>query len=261
MTLATGAPRRLPAPARTALDRALARADAYRVLAAVFRDPDDPAGDPAPDPSTLRAAARALGVTVEPWAWRAIGRMSGHGARAAEHRATFGHVVAHGCPAYETEFGRRHVFGQSQELGDIRGFYEAFGVRPRPGGERPDHLACELEFLALLAIKEATAIAVGDTDRAAICVAAAARFVEDHPGRWVAALAARIASRARGSGYAAASALAATMLAGHARDVGVRPRVLDPDDLVPLEDEPDGFAFECGVDAESGDLVPPGTVP
>lgn len=261
MTLATGAPRRLPAHARAALDRALARADAYRVLAAVFRDPDDPAGDPAPEPATLRAAARALGFTVEPEAWRAISRMAGHETRAAEHRAIFGHVVAHGCPPYETEFGRRHLFGQSQELGDIRGFYEAFGVRPRAGGERPDHLACELEFLALLAIKEATALAVGDADRTAICVTAAARFLEDHPGCWVAALAVRIASRARGSGYAAASALAASVLADHARDVGVRPRVLDPDDLVPVEDEPDGFAFECGVDAESGDLIPPGTGP
>jgi TorA maturation chaperone TorD len=261
MTLTTVAPRRLPAPARAALDRALARADAYRVLAAVFRDPDDPAGDPAPDPPTLRAAARALGVTVQPWAWQAIGRMGAHEARAGEHRTIFGHVVAHGCPPYETEFGRRHVFGQSQELGDIRGFYEAFGVRPRAGGERPDHLACELEFLALLAIKEAIAIAIGDPDRAAICVAAAARFVEDHPGRWVAALAARIEGRAPGSGYAAASALAASVLADHARDVGVRPRVLDPDDLVPVDGEPDGFSFECGIDAEGGDLVPPGIVP
>jgi TorA maturation chaperone TorD len=261
MTLTSGVARHLPAPTRAALDRALARADVYRVLAAVFRDPDDPAGDPASDLATLRAAARALRVAVEPRAARAIGRMAGRDARTAEHRAIFGHVVAHGCPPYETEYGQSHLFGQSQELGDIRGFYEAFGVRPRRGGERPDHLACELEFLSLLAIKEATALAVGDAERVAICVAATARFVEDHPGRWVGALATQIASRAPGSGYAAAAARAATILAGHAREVGVAPRVLDPDDLVPIEDVPDGFAFECGLDVEAGDLVPPGAAP
>src|SRR3970282_255807 len=106
-----------------------------------------------------------------------IRRIEPRGARAAEHRAIFGHVVAHGCPPYETEFGRRHVFGQSQELGDIRGFYEAFGVRPRPGGERPAHVACELEFLALLALKEALAVAGDDEQRLGLCRGATRSFL------------------------------------------------------------------------------------
>lgn len=105
-----------------ALDRALAQADVYRVLAAVFRDPDDQGTDDALELRTLQSAAMRLGSSVKPAAWAAIRRIARRDARAAEHRAIFGHVVAHGCPPYETEFGRRHVFGQSQELGDIRGF-------------------------------------------------------------------------------------------------------------------------------------------
>lgn len=244
-----------------ALDRALARADAYRVLAAVFRDPDDPGVDDELELRVLRSAARRLGSSVTPAAWAGIQRIERRAARAAEHRAIFGHVVAHGCPPYETEFGRRHVFGQSQELGDIRGFYEAFGVRPRTGGERPDHIACELEFLALLALKEAIAVAGEDDELMELGRGAARSFLRDHPGRWVRALAARIGQRAPDSGYAAAAAIVATLLAEHALALGVLPVLLDPDDLLPIIEEPDGFRFECGVAVAAGDLAPPGSEP
>ena len=259
--MTTAVPQRLRAATRTALDRALARADVYRVLAGAFDDPDDPTGEASLDLATLRAAARELGTQVGAATWRSIAGIVERDARTVEHRRIFGHVVAHGCPPYETEWGRRHVFGQSQDLGDIRGFYEAFGVRPRRGGERPDHLACELEFLSLLAIKEAMALAAGDADRVEICRGAASHFLEDHPGRWVVALAARIAGRAPRSGYAAAAALAATILGAHAREIGAAPRLLEPDDLLPVTGDADGFAFECGLDLEAGDLGPPGAAP
>ncbi len=247
--------------ASDALDRALARVDAYRVLAALFRDPDDPGAEPTPGIGVLRSAATRLGSGVAPGAWTEVRHIARRPARATEHRTIFGHVVAHGCPPYETEFGRRHVFGQSQELGDIRGFYEAFGVRPRAGGERPDHLACELEFLALLSLKEAVAAAAGDETHVEVCRAAARSFLQDHAGRWVGALAARISRRAPGSGYAAAAAIAATLLTEHALELGALPVLLDPDDLVPVDEEPDGFRFECGVDVGAGDLAPPGSEP
>ena len=243
------------------LDRALARADAYRVLATVFCDPDDPVADDGLELRVLRSAAQRLGSLVTSAAWVAIRRIARRDARAAEHRAIFGHVVAHGCPPYETEFGRRHVFGQSQELGDIRGFYEAFGVRPRTGGERPDHVACELEFLALLALKEAIAVAAADEERLSLCRDVARSFLQDHPGRWVRALAARIGQRAPDSGYAAAAAIAATLLGEHALELGAIPVLLDPDDLIPIVEEADGFQFECGVDVAAGDLAPPGSGP
>lgn len=239
-----------------ALDRALARADAYRVLAAGFRDPDDPDAVAELDVAALRSAAEDLGSSVDSTAWRSVRRIGPRAARAAEHRLIFGHTVAHGCPPYETEYGRRHVFGQSQELGDIRGFYEAFGVRPRRGGERPDHVACELEFLALVAVKEATALATGDVERVEVCRLATARFVTDHIGRWLPAIAGRIGRRAPGTGYAGLAVIAAQLVGDHAREIGSAPVPLDPDDIVAPTETPDGFAFECGVDGD--DMVPPG---
>jgi TorA maturation chaperone TorD len=242
-----------------ALDRVLARADAYRIFAAIFRDPDDPVGDAGWHLTDLRDATVAVGLAMPATAVRALRRIVPREARAQEHREIFGHVVAHGCPPYETEYGRRHVFAQSQDLGDIRGFYEAFGLRPRRHGERPDHVACELEFLALLAIKEGIATARHEDDRRTVCREATGQFLQEHLGRWLPALAGRIAQRSPASGYAAAAALAATLVADHAQELGAVTSPLDPDDLVPITDEPDGFTFECGVDAEAGDMTPPGT--
>lgn len=236
---------------RRALDVALARADAYRVLAEAFRDPDGPDGVEDLAAGVLRSASRTIGASVGPAAWRALRPVVGREGRASEHRAIFGHTVAHGCPPYETEYGRRHVFGQAQELGDIRGFYEAFGVRPRRGGERPDHVACQFEFLALLGLKEGIAIAAGDEERSTICRTAQRRFLADHLGRWMPALAGRIAARHPGSGHGALAAIGAAVVAAHARAAGALPVILGPDDVEPITDEPDGLRFECGVDAEA----------
>src|SRR3989304_5935155 len=65
---------------------------------------------------------------------------------------------ARGCPPYETEYGRRHGVGQAQGLADIAAFYNAFGLTTSAGGERVDHVSAELEFLAVLAPKEALAL-------------------------------------------------------------------------------------------------------
>ena len=233
-----------------ALDAVLALADAYSVLATAFHDPDGAEGVRRLELGVLRAALTHLGVRIDDRSWAAARRIVRRDTRAVEHRAIFGHTVAHGCPPYETEYGRRHVFGQAQDLGDIRGFYEAFGVRPRSGGERPDHVACELEFLGLLALKSAIAHATAATERVEICRAAERRFLADHPGRWLPALAGRIATSAPGTGYAAVAAIAAATVAAHAGIVGALPVVLGPDDVLPITDEPDGLRFECGVDPD-----------
>jgi TorA maturation chaperone TorD len=87
---------------------------------------------------------------------------------------------------YETELGLPHEFRQSQELADIAGFYRAFGFQT--GGtvrERPDHLAAELEFMYLLALKEAYAAANSMPEQVEICVDAQRKFLQDHLARWI----------------------------------------------------------------------------
>jgi len=229
------------------LDRLLARSDAYRLLGAAFRDPDGPLGAPL-EVDDLVSAFAVLDLPVTGPERARLDDAAGLAERALEHRRLFGHTVAHGCPPYETEYGRRHVFGQAQELGDVSGFYGAFGLRPAPGGERPDHLACELEFLGVVALKEAWALARGEAEPAEVARAAAAAFLRDHLGRWLPAFASLAAQREPGSGYAVLASLAARLVADHAADLAVAPERLGPGDLRPVEGEPDGFSFACGVD-------------
>lgn len=70
------------------------------------------------------------------------------------------------------------------ELADIAGFYRAFGVEVTPGTERVDHIVAELEFMHLLAVKEAAAEQRGEDDRVSLCRDAAAAFLGDHLARW-----------------------------------------------------------------------------
>jgi nitrate reductase assembly molybdenum cofactor insertion protein NarJ len=64
-------------------------------------------------------------------------------------------------------------------MSELSAQYEAFGYQPA-GVESQDHLSVELGFLAYLKLKQAYALACGDTDRAAIASEAASRFIQDH---------------------------------------------------------------------------------
>lgn len=74
----------------------------------------------------------------------------------------------------------------SEEMGDVAGFYRAFGMEF--AGDRPDHISTELEFMRLLAMKEARAMTEGDTENAGICISAQKEFLQCHLGRWTATL-------------------------------------------------------------------------
>ncbi len=69
-------------------------------------------------------------------------------------------------------------------IADIAGFYKAFGLEVIPGTDRPDHLGAELEFLEVLALKEAVALDQGDATGAGVCAEATRWFLEEHLGEW-----------------------------------------------------------------------------
>ena len=76
-----------------------------------------------------------------------------------DHKRVFSNVISLDCPPYETLFGNDHVFGQSYTMGDIAGFYNAFGLQlSQDIHERLDHLSVELEFIHYLAYKESYAL-------------------------------------------------------------------------------------------------------
>ncbi len=71
------------------------------------------------------------------------------------------------------------------EMADVGGFYKAFGLELGDGDERVDHIAAELEFMNLLAVKEAVAlIEEGQGEHAKICRDASRVFLRDHLQRW-----------------------------------------------------------------------------
>ena len=78
-----------------------------------------------------------------------------------------------------------HGMTRGYEMADVAAFYEAFGVNVGEQTERPDHLVAELDFLHLIAVKCAVAIAEEDTKGLEVCQKARETFLVDHVVRWV----------------------------------------------------------------------------
>lgn len=97
----------------------------------------------------------------------------------------FGHTLRGNVCPYEIEYGRSQALQQAQELADLAGFYAAFGLQPAADRrERPDHVACELEFLEFLYRKEIWAIQRRDPEMRETTRRAAQRFLRDHLARF-----------------------------------------------------------------------------
>jgi TorA maturation chaperone TorD len=157
-----------------------------------------------------------------------------------DYRGVFSHVHSADCPMFETDYGARDVWRQSNTLADIAGFYRAFGIREH--GERPDHVSAELEFLHLVVYKQAWALARDDPEHADRCADAERAFLTDHVLRWVPGFAARAVALGDAGPYGAAARLTDAMLRAEAERLGVR----IAEDLAPgppgsLEDQVPAF--------------------
>ena len=170
------------------------RAVAYGALARLFLPPDPSRvealrGKGIPD---LRDALARMGAGpdllagVERLAARLADADPGKLERAYEE--VFDPSGGPRCPPNETVYTAvtpQHAMMKSFELADIAGFYRAFGVEMTPGTERPDHIAAELEFMHLLAMKEMVAAAEErGEERVQVCRDASGAFFRDHLGRW-----------------------------------------------------------------------------
>jgi putative dimethyl sulfoxide reductase chaperone len=103
----------------------------------------------------------------------------------SRYRELFGHTARGPVPPYETEYGNEALFQQPQELGDLMGFYHAFGLQlKKRQHERPDHISCECEFLMFLALKEAYALEHHDREMLAETRKAEKLFLRDHLARF-----------------------------------------------------------------------------
>jgi len=100
------------------------------------------------------------------------------------------------CSPHETEY-IRDPLAKAAQLGDIAGFYAAFGLKISESHRTtPDEISTELEFMSMLTRKEAYAALRAWTEREEIARDAGRRFLELHLGRWTAAFTADLCERA-----------------------------------------------------------------
>lgn len=163
--------------------RDLARSGLYRLLALGFRYPEP--GSVA-EFQRVRDLLREgswpfphLERDVPPLAMPPADELSGDYLRLFDRKVE--------CSPYESEYGMgNRAFTKSRDLADIAGFYKAFGLDL---GEQTtdlyDHVAVELEFMSVLALKEAYARHEGHEDGLDVTRGAAASFLREHLGRWV----------------------------------------------------------------------------
>jgi TorA maturation chaperone TorD len=223
----------------------LAKADLFLLLAEVC----SPRADQGPPPAALLGRVPELfdyaavneSVKLDP-ALRATLEQAADtppGEWAAESTRLFQAGIA--CPCNETAYIRRD---KGAVIGDICGFYAAFGLTPRNDStEKPDHISHELEFVAALLVMLARAIDAGEDEAAAVTRDALISFAEDHPGQWIPAFTQRLTS-ATGlvvfAGLAAALELAWGLLLA---DFGLEITGPAEDDHQPDEGSP----YECGM--------------
>jgi len=205
---------------------ALARAQAYGLLARAFGRPDAAFEAEVAEGGFGEALAEALAALGHRGFADAAAGAGPEGPLADEFVRLFNPSLHANCPPYGTEYTGAHVFMRAQQLADVAGFYRAFGLRVAADfRERPDHIATELEFMQVLALKEARALARRERAHAGICRRAQARFLREHLGRWLAPYAAKLAAQDGEGFYARVAGLARDFVAKDAAELGVEPQI------------------------------------
>jgi TorA maturation chaperone TorD len=90
-----------------------------------------------------------------------------------------------------------------------------------------DHIAAELEFMSVLALKEAYALSEGNADGVAVTRAAQVAFLTDHLGRWTEAFAGSLRRATPLPYYAAAAGLLAAWVLAEVAALGALPTRLE----------------------------------
>ena len=184
---------------------AVARSFLYRFLAKAYEDPAPAAWEwlcardthtalramleylDLREPARLAATAEALLACLSPARFEEF---------ADDYVTAFGHAARGRCPLNEIEYGdiKADPLFQPHRLADLAAFYRAFGLAVTPDAtERQDHLCVELEFMAVLAAKEAYALKNRlDEEASQVCRQTQRKFLREHLARWTPAFARRL---------------------------------------------------------------------
>lgn len=89
---------------------------------------------------------------------------------------------------YETEYGKERVMAKTNELADLSGFYQAFGLDNNSNEvvhDMPDHVSVELEFYSYLLLKQLFLEENNIQEGIEIVLEGRKKFLNDHLGRFV----------------------------------------------------------------------------
>jgi DMSO reductase family type II enzyme chaperone len=241
---------------QSSIDTAIARTFLYRFLARAFEDPDAEGWRWLTNLQTRRSLSSGLDAVglshfakcdSPAFAWADHCSFDSF---AAAHLACFGHTVRGDCPMNEIEYGdiKADPLFQPHRLSDLGAFFAAFGLELTPdAAERIDHISIELEFMSVLAAKEAHALEHQfDEDNIDVLRDAQKKFLREHLGRWSPAFARRLA---RIAGETALSALA-RLLGEFIKLECARLRIpAGSEDLLlrPVDDAAERLCESCGV--------------
>ena len=238
------------------IDVTLCRATLYGALALGFRSPSEEtitrlvSEDGAAalsDAAAVLDPNRDLGLDSAAQAL-AAGEKVSVAELSASYLRLFGHTARGPVAPYETEYGAEALFQQPQEMGDLAGFYLAFGLTLNPAEhERPDHVSCECEFLSFLALKEAYALESGDVPMLEEVRKAARLFLRDHLGRFVHAFARKLITEGQGGFYHALGELCLRFVTAECARLGV---ALGPQNLSLRPANDDRVPMACGNGTE-----------
>ncbi|HEU4685667.1 MAG TPA: molecular chaperone TorD family protein [Nitrospira sp.] len=175
----------------------------------------------------------------------------------AEHRRVFSNVITLDCPPYETLFGNDHVFAQSHVMGDIAGFYKAFGVElSKDIHERLDHLSVEFEFMHFLAYKESYSRCHDGADKTQIVVDAQKKFVKNHIGRWVPLFCRMLVKKADSGLFKLVADMTSEWMDFETAFLAVTPQPYSEADYRPATfNAPEGQTYECGAQDQGNELT------
>jgi DMSO reductase family type II enzyme chaperone len=251
---------------QAAIDAAMARSCLYRFLAQAYEDPTaegwsrmattdchqivEPAlRSLAATAPALAEPARALQSQLKPEAFESF-----H----ASYLAAFGHAARGRCPLNEIEYGdiKADPLFQPHRLADLAAFYRAFGLEvAADADERQDHICLELEFMCVLAAKEAYALEHQlDPEDLSLCRDAQKRFLREHLGRWTPAFARRLARMAADTALGALANLTRAFIEAECARHGV---VSGSEDLLlrPVDEAAESMCNSCGITR-----LPPGSL-
>ncbi len=210
--------------------------------------------------NSLRTANAFVGPNLLPSAEKLINalRPESAGSFRDAYIAAFGHAARGGCPINEIEYGdiKADPLFQPHRLADLAAFYRAFGLEvSESAGERHDHICLELEFMCVLAAKEAYALEHQlATDQLALCREAQKNFLREHLGRWMPAFTRRLAATTGDPTLLALAEFTRVFVESECTRFGVKG---GSEDLLlrPVDEAAESMCAACGINQ-----LPPGAL-